>query len=313
MDVAAPILKSALLPPAPLYDEPLASLLEPIAFQPQPDTENLGSAARSWPAAVALKLSILLAVHNQEATIAQAISDILNVDYPCAIQLIVVDDGSTDGTYELLAQIGDDRVAVFRHRVPRGKSAALRTASDLATGSYLLAFDGGPEYSAEDIPRMLRPVLAGRCQVVYGARLPGHNTLYRSRRRVRGNRLLTLLANVLFDACVTDLHTGFKLMPKAIFDELVLRERGVGLDTEMTALLLKRGVRPFEVPVSYYGGPASTAKEISWRQAAACVRILLRVRLRTGVAGRLHRRPVHDRAYSSDVICSDHPNLSEAC
>src|ERR1700691_1649988 len=98
MDVAAPTLRPALLPPARLYDEPLESLLEPIGFQPQEDRENLALAARSWQAAAALKLSILLTVHNREATIAQAISGILNVDYPCAVELIVVDDGSTDGT-----------------------------------------------------------------------------------------------------------------------------------------------------------------------------------------------------------------------
>jgi dolichol-phosphate hexosyltransferase len=316
MDVAASILKPALLSPEPLYDEPLESLLEPIAFQPQADRGSLAPAARSTPAApnpVAFELSILLTVHNRKATIAQAISDILNVDYPCAVELIVIDDGSTDGSYEPLSKIGDDRVTVFRHRVRQGKSAALRTARSLATGSYLLVFDAGPEYSAEDIPRLLRPVLAGRCQVVHGSRLPGYNTVYRSRRHVWGNRLLTLLANVLFDACVTDLHTGLKLMPRALFDDLMLRERGAGLDTEMTALLLKRGARPFEVPVSYYGGSASAAKEISWRQAAACVRILLRVRLRTGVAGRVHRQRAHDQAYENAAICSEHPNLSETC
>jgi dolichol-phosphate hexosyltransferase len=203
-------------------------MLEPIAFQPEADRETRARGARTWPAtrnSVALKLSILLTVHNREATIAQAISDILNVDYPCAMELIVVDDGSTDGTYDLLARIGDDRVTIFRHRVLKGKSAALRTARSLATGSYLLVFDADPEYSARDIPRILRPVLAGRCQVVYGARLSGYNTAYRSRRHGRGNRLLTLLANVLFDARVQDLRTGFKLMSRAIFDELTLRER----------------------------------------------------------------------------------------
>jgi dolichol-phosphate hexosyltransferase len=316
MDVAAPMLKPALLPPAPLYDESLDGLLEPIAFQPHAARETLAGVVRTWPATrnpVALKLSILLTVHNREATIAQTISGILNVGYPCAMQLIVIDDGSTDGTYDLLSKIGDDRVTVFRHRVLQGKSAALRTARSLATGSYLLAFDADPEYLAEDIPRILKPVLAGRCQVVYGVRLSGYNTVYRSRRHRRGGRLLTLLANVLFDACVRDLCTGFKLMPRAIFDELTLRERGVGLDTEMTALLLKRGVRPFEVPVSYYGGSASAAKEISWRQAAACVRILLRVRLRREGAGPVRRQRAHDQAYDNTAICSDYPDLSGAC
>ncbi|MGH3255960.1 MAG: glycosyltransferase family 2 protein [Streptosporangiaceae bacterium] len=309
-------MKPVLLPAAPFYDEPLESLLEPIAFDPEADRGNLALAVRTWPVpanSVALKLSILVTVHNQEAIVAQAISDILNVGYPCAMELIVIDDGSTDGTYDLLAKIGDDRVTIFRHRVRQGKSAALRTASSLATGSYLLAFDGGPEYSAEDIPWILRPVLAGRCQVVYGTCLSGYNTVYRPRRQVRRTRLLTLLANVLFDACVRDLNTGFKLVPRAMFDELTLRERDAGLDTEMTALLLKRGVRPFEVPVSYYGGSASAAKELSWRQLTECVRILLRVRLRTGVAGPACRKPAHDLVHDAPVICSDHPNLSEAC
>lgn len=317
MDVAAPpMLKLALPPPAPLYDESPESLLEPVAFQAQAVSETHAGDMRTWPATrnpVSLKLSILLTVHNREATIAQAISDILNVGYPCAMELIVIDDGSTDGTYDLLSKIDDDRITIFRHRVLQGKSAALRTASSLATGSYVLAFDADPEYSAEDIPRTLRPVLAGRCQVVYGVRLSGYNTVYRSRRHGRGSRLLTLLANVLFDAYVRDLRTGFKLMPRAIFDELTLRERGVGLDTELTALLLKRGVRPFEVPVSYYGGSASAAKEISWRQMAASVRILLRVRLQSGVAGPSRRQCAHDQAYDHAAICSDHPNLYGAC
>jgi glycosyltransferase involved in cell wall biosynthesis len=267
MDTTAAILEPASLSPPPLYDEPLESMLEPIAFEPRADE-------------LSLSLSILLTVHNRAATIAQTVSGILAVEYPCAMELIIVDDGSTDGTYELLAAIADDRVTVFRHRARWGKGAALQTATSLATGSYLLAFDAGPEYSAEDIPRILRPVLAGRCQVVYGARLSGYNAVYRSRRYVRGNRLLTLLANVLFDACVRDLHTGVKLIPRAMLGELGLRERGSGLDAEMTAALLKQGVRPFEIPVSYYGGSASAAKGISWRQAADCVRVLLRVRLR---------------------------------
>jgi dolichol-phosphate hexosyltransferase len=316
MDAAPPAFKPALLPAAPFYDEPLESLLEPIAFEPMAARGTHALAMRSRPVpinSVALRLSILVTVHNQKATIAQALNDILNLEYPCAMELIVIDDGSTDGTYDLLTKVGDDRMTAFRHTVHRGKSAALRTASRLATGSYLLALDVGPEYSAEDIPRILRPVLRGRCQVVYGTRPSGYNTVHPSRRQVRRARILTLLANVLFDACVTDPHAGFKLMPRAIFDELELREPGVGLDTEMTALLLKRGVRPFEVPVSYYGGSASAAKEISWRQMAACVRILLRVRLRSGVAGPVRRQRAHDLAHEGAVICSDHPSLSEAC
>jgi len=311
MDVAPPLLQPGPLSAAPRHGE----LPEGIAGH-MADKEYRALAAPRWPATanlVALGLSILVTVRNQEATIAQAVSDILNVDYPCPMELIVVDDASTDGTYDLLARVGDDRVTVYRHLVRRGKSAALQTAGSLAAGSHLLLLDVGPEYSADDIPRVLRPVLTGRCQVVYGARLSGYNTVYRSRRQVRAVRMLTLLANVLFDACVKDLYGGFKLIPRAMFGELTLREGGAGLDTEITALLLKRGVRPFEVPVSYHGGAACAAAEISRRQVAACVGILFRVRLRRRAAGAPHAQHAHDHAYDGAVICSDHPNLSEAC
>jgi glycosyltransferase involved in cell wall biosynthesis len=273
MDVAPPTWRSALLPAELLYGPP-----EP----------RLPQSTADW--ARSPKLSILMPVHNCEATVIRAVNELLKVDYPCPVELIIVDDGSTDGTYaELFKVVDDDRVIVYRHEHRQGKGAALLVAASLATGSYILPFDAGLEYSADDIPRLLKPVLAGRCQVVYGTRLFGYNTVYRSRRYARGNRVLTLLANVLFDACLTDLHTCLKLVPMSLFEELPLQEAGFGLDAEMTALLLKHGVRPFEIPVSYYSRSHAQGKMISWRDAVACVRTLFRVRLRrraTNSAGR---------------------------
>jgi glycosyltransferase involved in cell wall biosynthesis len=257
MELAAPVCEQVLLPAAPLYGEPLESMLDPVG---------------------ALRLSILMPVRNAEATIVRAVSDVLNVGYPCPMELIVVDDGSTDCTVDRLAEIHDDRLTVFRHQGSRGKGTALLTAASLAAGTHLMVFDADPDYSAEDIPRILRPVLAGRCQVVYGTRLSGYHAVYPSRRYARGNRLLTLAANVLFDACLSDLHTGLRLVPRATFDELALREPGSGLGTEMTALLLKQGVRPFEVAVSYHGDSPTSRHEITWRDVLDCIRILLRVR-----------------------------------
>jgi glycosyltransferase involved in cell wall biosynthesis len=229
--------------------------------------------------ASAFKLSILMPAYNEQSTITRAIDEILTTDYPCEIELIVVDDGSTDATGALLSQVHDKRLIVHRHRINQGKGAALRSAAALATGTHLLPFDADMEYTAEDIPKMLDPVLKGRCNVVYGARLFGCNTVYQSYRYAVGNRLLTLMTNMLFNAHISDLHTCLKLIPAHMLKELDLSENRFGLDTELTALLLKRGVRPFEVPVSYYSRSHAQGKKITWRDAVRCVWILLRVRL----------------------------------
>ena len=231
--------------------------------------------------ALPVKLSILMSVYNEEHTIVRAIYEILQTNYPCDFELIVVDDGSTDATGMALSQVTDHRVILHRHPSNRGKGAALRSAASLATGTHILPFDADLEYLPEDIPRMLEPVLKGRCSVVYGARLFGCNTVYQSFRYAAGNRLLTRMANILFDSNLSDLHTCLKLMPLAMMRSLNLSEEGFGLDTEVTALLLRRGIRPFEVPVSYYSRSHAQGKKIKWRDAIACAWILLRIRLRS--------------------------------
>jgi glycosyltransferase involved in cell wall biosynthesis len=219
-------------------------------------------------------------VYNEERTIVTAVEEVLRVSYPCEFELIVVDDGSTDGTGALLAGLRHDRLVVHRHERNRGKGAALRTAASLATGSHVVPFDADLEYAAEDIPRMLDPVLKGRCAVVYGVRLFGFNTVYHSLRYAAGNRFLTRLANVLFDACISDLHTCLKLIPLPMLAALELTEERFGLDTEVTALLLRNGVRPFEVPVSYYSRSHAQGKKIKTRDALVCAWVLVKVRVR---------------------------------
>jgi glycosyltransferase involved in cell wall biosynthesis len=226
-----------------------------------------------------LKLSILMAAYNEENTVTQAIDEVLQADCPCEIELIVIDDGSTDATPTLLSRIDDPRVIVHHQAKNQGKGAALLYAASLATGTHILPFDADLEYTAEDIPRILEPVLKGRCEVVYGVRLFGCNTVYRTYLYALGNRLLTRMANILFNAHLTDLHTCLKLIPLALLSGLDLRERGFGLDSEITARLLRRGIRPFEVPVSYYGRSHAEGKKITWRDALACVWILFRIRV----------------------------------
>lgn len=225
------------------------------------------------------KISILMCVYNEERTIEQAVHELLTVQYPCEVELIVVDDGSTDATTIRLSEVHDPRIVMHRHPENMGKGAALRSAVSLATGSHILPFDADLEYSADDIPRLLEPVLRGKLDVVYGTRLFGCNTVYQSYRYAVGNRMLTRAANILFDSYLSDLHTCLKLMPLSLFKSLQLSEAGFGLDTEITAWLLRRGVRPFEVPISYYSRSHAQGKKITWRDAVACLRILIRVRL----------------------------------
>lgn len=234
------------------------------------------------PARERVVLSILMPVYNEERTVEEAILGVLETQYPCAVELIVVDDGSTDGTPGVLTGITEPRMLVYRHATNMGKGAALRTAMSMATGTHAMPFDADLEYSADDIPKMLMPVLQNRSSVVYGARIFGFNTVYRSYRYALGNRMLTNLANILFDAWVADLHTCFKLIPLETLRSLDLREQGFGLDTEITALLLRLGIRPFEVPVSYYGRSHAQGKKITWRDGAECARVLLSVRFRPG-------------------------------
>ena len=239
----------------------------------------LTSGHKMDPGGTPVKLSILMCAYNEERTIVQAIGEVLAEDYPCDMELIVVDDGSTDATPGLLAHVNDPRVIIHRHPGNLGKGASLLSAVSIASGTHILPFDADLEYASEDIARIIHPVLKGRCDVVYGVRIFGFNTVYHSYRYAVGNRLLTRMANVLFNAYLSDLHTCMKLIPLAMFKSLNLRESGFGLDTEVTAMLLKAGVRPFEVPVSYYSRSHAEGKKINWRDAIRCVSILFRVRL----------------------------------
>jgi dolichol-phosphate hexosyltransferase len=237
------------------------------------------TAESARPEAAEVKLTILMPAYNEERTILQAIDAVLAVQYPCPVELIVVDDGSTDGTPALLKEVEDPRVLLHQHPVNSGKGTAVLSGVALATGTHVLLFDADLEYSPEDIPRMLEPIMAGRCDIVYGTRLRGWNTAYWSYLYVMANRFLSHAANVLFNACVSDLHTCLKLVPLPLLRSLRLSEPRFGLDTEITAVLLRLGARPFEVAVSYHGRSPAEGKKIALRDAMVSAWILLRVRM----------------------------------
>jgi glycosyltransferase involved in cell wall biosynthesis len=249
-----------------------------------------------------VKLSILMCAFNEQDRIEQAITEVLRTSYPCDIELVVVDDGSTDDTTRIAEKISDPRLVVYRLENNRGKGYALRCAAALATGTHMVPFDADLEYSPDDIPRLIDPVIKRDYDVVYGARIFGLNTVYQSYRYAAGNRTLTRAANILFDASLSDLHTCLKLVSLPLFRQLALTERRFGLDTELTATLLRLGVRPFEVSVSYHSRSHAEGKKIGWRDAIACVKILVKVRLR-------HRK----RLLAVDRDQIDLPERREIC
>lgn len=236
-----------------------------------------------------MKLSILMPAYNEAATVGIAVKRVLDIHYPCEAELIVVNDGSTDNTAEILARIADPRVTVAEHPVNRGKGAAVRTAATLATGDYLLVFDADLEYSPDDILVLLATIQRGDAAVVYGVRTFGSNTAH-SFWFVIGNRVNTFTANALFNTWISDLHTCLKLIPAAVFRDLPLTSNGFGLDTEMTAWLLARGERPYEVPVSYKARSREEGKKLTWGDGFEATWILLRVRARQALKNRRARR-----------------------
>jgi len=235
-----------------------------------------------------VKLSILVPAYNEAATVGIAIKRLLDIRYPCDIEVVIVNDGSVDNTGEVLAGIDDSRVLITEHPVNRGKGAAVRTAASLASGDYLLIFDADLEYSADDILGLLAPVSRGDAEVVYGVRTFGASTAH-SFWFVIGNRVNTFTANALFNTWISDLHSCLKLLPAALFRELPVTENRFGLDTELTAMLLARGVRPYEVPITYRARSREEGKKLTWGDGVVATRILLRVRVAKAVGDRRAR------------------------
>jgi glycosyltransferase involved in cell wall biosynthesis len=226
-----------------------------------------------------VKLSVLVPVYNEAATVVAAMKRIVDVEYPCEVEVVVVNDGSVDATAELLSAITDPRVKVVHHPTNRGKGAAIRTAAQSATGDYMIICDADLEYAPEEIPRLLDPVLSGETQLVYGTRSFGSHTAY-SFWYVLGNKAVTMFANVMYDCWISDLETCFKLMPLPLYREMDIRSAGFGMEAEVTAKLLSRGLRPFEVPISYKARSREEGKKLTWKVGVEALWILSRERFR---------------------------------
>jgi glycosyltransferase involved in cell wall biosynthesis len=225
-----------------------------------------------------VKLSILVPVYNEASTVVRAFERLRAVEYPCDVEFVVVDDGSNDGSSGIVDGFaGDPRFVVEHHGVNRGKGAAVRTAVELATGDWVVMCDADLEYDPSDIPRLLAPVIAGQASVVYGTRSFGAHTAY-SFWYVVGNKTVTMFANLLFDCWISDLETCFKLMPTSLYRSLDVRSAGFGMEAEVTGKLLRRGVRPYEVPISYTARSREEGKKLTYKDGIAALWILIRAR-----------------------------------
>src|SRR5687767_5786668 len=237
-----------------------------------------GATAPAGGGDAVVKLSILMPVYNEEARVASAVKQALDVAYPCEIEIVVVDDGSRDGTAEILGRFDDPRLTVVVQPRNKGKGAAVRRAAEAASGDYVVILDADLEYDPQDIPRLLAPVLDGRAEVVYGNRQFGSHSSF-SFWYVMGNKAVTTYANVLFNCYLGDLETCFKLMPLAMYRGLDVRSRGFGMEAEVTGKLLRQGVRPYEVPISYRARTRDEGKKITWRDGVEALAILGRERV----------------------------------
>ena len=226
-----------------------------------------------------MKLSILMPVYNEQDRLGEALKRALGVSYPCEIELVVVDDGSADRTPEILDRCDDPRLHTVRHTRNQGKGAAIRTAAASAAGDYMVILDADLEYDPNDIPRLLEPVLAGKATVVYGNRTFGCHAAY-SFWYVMGNKGVTLAANILFNSYIGDLETCFKLMPIELYRSLDVRSKGFGMEAEVTGKLLRRRVRPYEIPISYTARTREQGKKITWKDRVQALWILGRERAR---------------------------------
>jgi len=205
-------------------------------------------------------LSVLMPALNEGRTIDKVVEAVLHVDLP--LEIVLVDDGSTDDTWaQMQARADGARVRAYRHTVNMGKGAAIRTALRHARGELVIIQDADLEYDPRDFVRLVEPIRSGRASIVYGTRTFSSHTAY-SFWYVMGNRLVTLAANVMYNAYLSDLETGYKLMPREVALMLDLEARGFELEPEITAKVLRMGHRIYEVPVDYAARSRAEGKKL---------------------------------------------------
>ncbi|MBM3145216.1 MAG: glycosyltransferase family 2 protein [Chloroflexi bacterium] len=224
-----------------------------------------------------MKLTVLIPIYNEIHTIREIVKRVQ--DTGLADQILLVDDGSTDGTRQAIAELdGQGAVRVILHEKNQGKGAAVRTGIENASGDILLIQDADLEYDPRDYPNLLRPLQEGLADVVYGSRFLGAPRRVAMFWHMVANKLLTLMTNILYNTILTDMETGYKVFRKEIIEDIPLRSRRFEFEPEFTAKILKRGVRIFEVPISFNPRDYEEGKKIGLGDAFEAVWALFKYR-----------------------------------
>jgi glycosyltransferase involved in cell wall biosynthesis len=227
------------------------------------------------------RLTVIIPMFNERNTVAEVVRRVRAVDIPLDLEIIVVDDGSTDGSDKILAALEDSTLRVLTHDSNRGKGAAIRTALAYARGDLVVIQDADAEYDPDDWPRLLDPILKGKALVVYGSRFTGERKSMPLGSWL-GNRLLSLMTSVTYARTLSDIETGYKLFDRRVLDGITIESEGFDFEPEITAKVLRSGHRIYEVPVSYAGRDSSDGSKFTWRDGMRALRTLARYRLWRG-------------------------------
>ncbi|CAK8719542.1 Undecaprenyl-phosphate 4-deoxy-4-formamido-L-arabinose transferase [Candidatus Electrothrix gigas] len=225
------------------------------------------------------KLSIIIPAYNEQSTLAEIIQAVRNVDLSLTKEIIIVDDASTDETRQVIEQLPGDNLVKVYHEKNQGKGAALRSGFAQATGDIILIQDADLEYNPAEYPKLLRPILDGKADVVYGSRFVGseaHRVLYFW--HMMGNRFLTLLSNMCTNLNLTDMETCYKVFRREIVRDIVIQEDRFGFEPEITAKIARTGCRIYEVGISYSGRTYKEGKKIGIRDGFRALYCILKYR-----------------------------------
>ncbi len=223
------------------------------------------------------KLSIIIPVYNEAATVGETIRRVYDAHLPgFTRKIIVVDDGSTDGTKKVLKP-WEKKIRVIYKSKNEGKGSAVTLGLREATGSIILMQDADLEYNPDDYPLLLKPFENKQVNVVYGSRFlgPHLSTMFVY---AQGNKFVTFVSNVLFNSNITDMETGYKMFRKKVLDGITIRAKRFDMEPELTAKILKRGYQIYEVPISYFGRTFSEGKKLTWRDGVVALWTLIKYR-----------------------------------
>ncbi|MHB8394419.1 MAG: glycosyltransferase family 2 protein [Candidatus Dormibacteria bacterium] len=237
----------------------------------------MGAEVGPSPAASPGILSVIVPVFNERATVAEILRRMRRVELPLQLEIVVVDDGSTDGSDQILAALQDSTVKFIKQPVNRGKGAAIRAGLKAAHGDLILIQDADLEYDPDEWPHLLEPILKGKADVVYGSRFTGERKNMMPLHWI-GNRVLSLATNVLYATTLSDMETCYKLFRRSVLEGITLRANRFDFEPEVTAKVLRAGYRIYEVPISYAGREISEGKKITWRDGIVALWTLARCR-----------------------------------